>query len=813
MDKERKEMEKKSKKDEEKQRVASQKATKRLSKRPPAAMETQRMPAALSRPSASSTSRSASPSQDVSRQTSKEDRRSSFTSLSSLKRFSRTSSNSSASSQAPSPPSWKRISDTVPQLGKLVGIESHSRKGSASTQGSKHSDGDEAYVSDIVSFAYQLEASQEAPYGVSMKGINTARFSLPSAKPLSSGTSAAKRIDGKSPRGRNSPQKHGVIHTSPEETTQQTIVVTSSKKKDEVKPSYHYPPFVRPRVDEAARKREIQAAVARDLEKFRRSPPTPPHSSFPSITSFVSRPSQDGSSYVHKQRMYQQRRSISGYQDEMAVKDAIDPARQNAVSSRGKTNMPPTPNASSESFSDDRKAVRNKQNDVSIFEPLSSEDDTTDGYHRYLAEESQKSSGKTTKRERRNSKAERMLGERSKSPDKSTSANPARKLDQAPTIPNTIPSWTPLTVDVTPNSSIADDENKPNLPKNVAIQPTSNKEEKSNNPPRDHSRSRTTSSQILTQDIRPLGFPRSSTSPALKTAENLRPNVPVPPTEPPSVKQTESTEREKPSASSADSTDQSKSAPPEQVKTSPEVVVEGVDGDGLVRRTSIKRPRSDPNLLISANNEPLPSLDFLPQLKHQPLTKPKRMSPAKVTFAPIPESAVVTSPLSQSPRPSSALSLSAPTTPATIQSKPSPSFASAAARRLSPTSSPSKRTSMLSPPSTPFTMNSKDGNSANDAALATKPLAKMFVICCKCKFWHDLPSKLYEAMALPRTITTGDGVAQSVGAKNGFGSIGKGKGIAGKVFTEVRCPWCEHGMSTVCCAGWTAIVYLHQRHH
>lgn len=38
------------------------------------------------------------------------------------------------------------------------------------------------------------------------------------------------------------------------------------------------------------------------------------------------RSSYDGSSYVHKQRMYQQQRSIAGFEDEQAVKDANDVA-------------------------------------------------------------------------------------------------------------------------------------------------------------------------------------------------------------------------------------------------------------------------------------------------------------------------------------------------------------------------------------------------------------------------------------------------------------------------------------------------------
>ncbi|KAF8249809.1 hypothetical protein K440DRAFT_187445 [Wilcoxina mikolae CBS 423.85] len=62
-----------------------------------------------------------------------------------------------------------------------------------------------------------------------------------------------------------------------------------------------------------------------------------------------------------------------------------------------------------------------------------------------------------------------------------------------------------------------------------------------------------------------------------------------------------------------------------------------------------------------------------------------------------------------------------------------------------------------------------------------KPVAKLFVICCRCKYWHDLPSAMYRAMV-----------------ENGGAT---------------RCPYCLHGMETACCSGYTCVVYMHQRHH
>ncbi|KAK3939697.1 hypothetical protein QBC46DRAFT_408994 [Diplogelasinospora grovesii] len=76
------------------------------------------------------------------------------------------------------------------------------------------------------------------------------------------------------------------------------------------------------------------------------------------------------------------------------------------------------------------------------------------------------------------------------------------------------------------------------------------------------------------------------------------------------------------------------------------------------------------------------------------------------------------------------------------------------------------------------------------------PIAKMFVECCNCKFYHDMPSKLYECMAKP------DAVVED-----------KLLGISGAITTMVKCPWCTHNMSTKCCAGYAAVVYLKERLH
>lgn len=77
-----------------------------------------------------------------------------------------------------------------------------------------------------------------------------------------------------------------------------------------------------------------------------------------------------------------------------------------------------------------------------------------------------------------------------------------------------------------------------------------------------------------------------------------------------------------------------------------------------------------------------------------------------------------------------------------------------------------------------------------------EPVAKMFVECCNCKFFHDMPSRVYECMAHPEARVEDSRL-----------------GVSGAISTVVNCPWCKHGMSTQCCAGYAAVVYLKERLH
>ncbi|KAG6027680.1 hypothetical protein E4U41_000865 [Claviceps citrina] len=76
-------------------------------------------------------------------------------------------------------------------------------------------------------------------------------------------------------------------------------------------------------------------------------------------------------------------------------------------------------------------------------------------------------------------------------------------------------------------------------------------------------------------------------------------------------------------------------------------------------------------------------------------------------------------------------------------------------------------------------------------------IAKIFVECCACKHYHDIPSNLYKAMSNPED-------ALSLSGKCGY---------AGALSMTVRCSWCKHEMSVRCCSVLSTTVYIQERLH
>lgn len=189
----------------------------------------------------------------------------------------------------------------------------------------------------------------------------------------------------------------------------------------------------------------------------------------------------------------------------------------------------------------------------------------------------------------------------------------------------------------------------------------------------------------------------------------------------------------------------------------------------LRRQSSLSRSVSTPELQQQQQQQQ--DLSFLPPLRHQALTKPNKEKKLKVKPSPLsqPEQSKSGSLVKSEPR-SPVVSKSAETSP------------------TSPISSQylqNARASIPRPP--PRGMPNQSG---------PDPIAKMFVVCCSCKYFHDMPSKIYECMSRSESVVED-----------------KNLGVSGVVSTSVRCPWCGHGMTTACCAGYAAVVVLREKLH
>ncbi|CZS95065.1 uncharacterized protein RCO7_05897 [Rhynchosporium graminicola] len=204
-------------------------------------------------------------------------------------------------------------------------------------------------------------------------------------------------------------------------------------------------------------------------------------------------------------------------------------------------------------------------------------------------------------------------------------------------------------------------------------------------------------------------------------------------------------------------------------------------------------PRRRPSFSRSMSTPELQDLSFLPTLKHQALTRhTKRLSrPASLKVSPKETAkkaeealnALVRPPTT--PMPNTKSEGSSPTAPKSSQHLQNARLFLPGAR------SPSHSNRGLHNPSSKITF--QPGPPRKNS---TEPLAKVFVICCKCKYFQDMPSKVYERMTKQDNVATGSYL-----------------GIGNLVDTSVKCPWCTHGMSTTCCEGYAAVVYLNEKLH
>ncbi|KAF9244337.1 hypothetical protein DTO013E5_5886 [Penicillium roqueforti] len=120
-------------------------------------------------------------------------------------------------------------------------------------------------------------------------------------------------------------------------------------------------------------------------------------------------------------------------------------------------------------------------------------------------------------------------------------------------------------------------------------------------------------------------------------------------------------------------------------------------------------------------------------------------------------------------------------------------------------------------------------------AHSPQTLTKIFVICCRCKYWHDLPSEVYARLACPERLVSDSkvdrtrsktqpdtGTRKLTGSRSlPFGQLPAAHAAQGMpdlrpaplLPRKVTCCWCGHNMSRSCCEGWTTVVEMCERHH
>jgi hypothetical protein len=207
------------------------------------------------------------------------------------------------------------------------------------------------------------------------------------------------------------------------------------------------------------------------------------------------------------------------------------------------------------------------------------------------------------------------------------------------------------------------------------------------------------------------------------------------------------------------------------------------ESKGLNSKNNTSDLQRQPSLSRSMSTPEMQDLSFLPTLKHQALTRPQK------------EKGKVFSRGNRGKQSSTSKEREESTQKA-LPSIPHPSTKSEGSSPTSPISSQYLQNARLNIPRPPPKSGFPHSHNPHQANGGPEPIAKMFVICCSCKYFHDMPSKIYECMAKPENVVTDTNL-----------------GVSGVISTSVKCPWCGHGMGTKCCAGYAAVVYLKEKMH
>ena len=885
---------------------------KRLSKKPPpAAMETQKMPAELRRPRRNSligfiSSRESSRERDDTRRSSKEEKRMSGSSFTSFMTGRRSQSESrrpsialdeNADRSESEAETWNpKVSAKAPRLPSLRFSSRKQKNGKTVSWGA----GEES-ENEFVAFAYQLHgpavkktSNDPGQERSRPKTVSTVKSKFEEAS-MSSDKSLPDTQHKQRPAasGTSKSMTEPILPTlkKPHQETMNTSrpmrqrEISNKSQPAEAKlgsPEYHAKAGSTSSEEAAA---ELITLLKDQNEKQIQALPSPKSTSAPN------RFSGDGSSYVHKQRMYQQQRSIAGFEEQQALQLFNEQAAIAALERENIEQLPKPADTSDENANARNLSRLSQSPSRNVQRPNSMTEDAPRGRTASPAKRAsiqpraqpqpsplktvsqapantidklQEQHTKTLKRaseqipqlnppQAQASKTDKLLGFRRRSRQSPTSPEmkglPA-SLDkkEPPEIKEQHPALRPIPSESKPQEEAAPvkrsklDRMSAQIPFRTRRDSASPPEESKPVPQPDVKAAGASKARPLSNSIMDVksAMPKSSGPPdprtvpsdkandrakrereqALAKARSAQNGVGQSGKQArPPVKSTHSSEDS--SHSSVDSAilaaeytevlsptsglnddDEPQTKSTAKVNRNSELVVQSVTGEGILRKTSITRPRSNPQLQTQSTvSNSLPSLDFLPKLKHQPLVKTTKSASAEQSPSP--------------PMPAK-IKVPAPVTPPSTAYK-SPATSNPPDLSLMPRS-PLRQPSRFPAPAfnRSATSVTTPGKGSMAGGLEVKPIAKLFVICCKCKFWHDLPSRLYEAMALPKELHRNADGSMSDVALEKVGSGGgqdRAKGAAARLDTAVKCPWCEHAMTTWCCAGWTTVVYMHERHH
>ncbi|KAL9124143.1 MAG: hypothetical protein Q9217_006500 [Psora testacea] len=817
-EREQKELEKRQKLEEDGRKATEYRSGKRLSKRPPpAAMDTQKMPAELrsSRRNSLRSLISGRPSsQEGSRRGSGEEKRLSGTSLASFipgrrsrSEQRRTSNVSSINGETrdSSQGTESRLPVVSPAAPRLPSFRWSSKKSSANISKSASGSGSDVNEEEFLAFAYQLDDS--------IVKLDSGEIKVQSEKPDNGIV-------------KNDDVKASGVRDRTESAMEATLPALQEQHKSATNVQQIAIPHPDGRLSQVVHSQggDTAASTGNDRSPIQESGSDligavsdPRHQSSQSRSSpqrpqLHTWPSHDGSSYVHKQRMYQQQRSIAGFEDEQAVHMANEQAAKEELQrvKRGEQRTPssgtsmtvnqgdsaiPMPTGSNErDVSLPRQKIDSRSGQsASPSRPVSGQQPAqaapsplkavsrapqgaVDGHQGQQAPKLNRAKESVSTQKRQPSKTDKILGfrRRTKAPPAEIVV-PETKVQASAERASASIDPSEIHEPSTRRSRI--ERMSAQIPFRTRVDSASSQTKPSTYPEakdavRGHSRTRTASSQVLNDNLispipistavrerssQPLNKENKATrnTPDQRAKSSSELNTKAKQTESPSSMMSQSESDSTPLAGSHSEEIESptKSAPHvtgnvvySKTSKDPELVVESMTGDGIVRKTSITKSRSNPQLLTptTATNS-LPPLDFLPQLKHQPLLKATKRSSAQQHPSESTSSVKFQIPTPASP-PSTAYKSPLAPNPPDLALMPRSPLRATANLGVPGTGAPTFNRSSTSV--TPFV----PSKGAIADTLEAKPIAKLFVICCKCKFWHDLPSKLYEAMALPKEL-------------------------------------------------------------